>query len=74
MCWAPAFFVGPEDDTMVKKSELVDAIASAANPDEFRELNWAGTFGQYLDIVIEHPMVLRTAHQRLYDMSLSYGK
>jgi serine protein kinase len=59
---------------MVKKSELVDAIASAANPEEFRELNWTGTFGQYLDIVIEHPMVLRTAHQRLYDMILAYGK
>ncbi|MHC4135345.1 MAG: PrkA family serine protein kinase [Planctomycetota bacterium] len=59
---------------MVKKSELVDAIASAANPDEFRELNWAGSFGQYLDIVIEHPMVLRTAHQRLFDMILSFGR
>ncbi|MHC4549150.1 MAG: PrkA family serine protein kinase, partial [Planctomycetota bacterium] len=58
---------------MVKKSELVDAIRSAANPDEFRELNWTGSFGQYLDIVIGQPAVLRTAHQRLYDMILSFG-
>jgi serine protein kinase len=58
---------------MVKKSELVDAIRSASDPEQFRELNWTGTFGQYLDIVVKHPEVLRTAHQRIYDMILSYG-
>jgi serine protein kinase len=58
---------------MVTKSELVDVIRSASNPEEFRELNWTGTFGQYLDIVLKHPEVLRSAHQRLYDMILSFG-
>jgi len=58
---------------MVTKSELVDVIRSASNPQEFRELNWTGTFGQYLDIVVQQPGVLRTAHQRLYDMILSFG-
>jgi len=58
---------------MVTKSELVDVIRSASNPEEFRELNWTGTFGQYLDVVLKHPEVLRSAHQRLYDMILSFG-
>jgi len=58
---------------MVSKSELVDVIRSASNPEEFRELHWKGTFGQYLDMVISNPDVIRTAHQRLYDMILSFG-
>ena len=44
---------------MVTKSELVDAIRSASDPRQFRELSWTGTFGQYLDIVLEQPDVLR---------------
>jgi len=58
---------------MVKKSELIDAIRSSHDPEEFRELNWNGTFGQYLDIVVGKPEVLRSAHQRIYDMILSFG-
>ena len=58
---------------MVNKLEIVDAIRSSSNPAAFRELNWTGSFGQYLDIVLENPGVLRTAHQRLYEMILSFG-
>ena len=62
----------PERQT-VTKDELVDVIRSSSNPEQFRALHWSGTFGQYLDIVLERPEVLRTAHQRLYDMILSHG-
>ncbi len=58
---------------MVTKSELVDVIKSTHNQDQFRELNWTGSFGQYLDLVVEQPDILRTAHQRIYDMILSFG-
>ena len=58
---------------MVSKSEIIDAIQSASNPEMFRELHWTGTFGQYLDLIIEKPAVLRNAHQRLFDMILKYG-
>jgi len=58
---------------MVTKSEIIDVIRSSSNPEQFRELNWTGTFGQYLDIVLEQPEVLRTAHQRVYEMILSFG-
>jgi len=58
---------------MVTKSEVIDAIRSAVKADEFRALHWTGSFGQYLERVIERPETLRSAHQRLYDMILSFG-
>ena len=36
-------------------------------------MHWEGSFEEYLDIVLEHPEVTRTAYQRLYDMILSHG-
>ena len=42
---------------MVTKSELVDVIRSASNPEEFRELNWTGTFGQYLGMLRRNSLV-----------------
>ncbi|RIK70090.1 serine protein kinase [candidate division KSB1 bacterium] len=40
----------------------------------YRELNWEGSFENYLGIVQENPAVTRTAFQRIYDMILSYGR
>src|SRR5438876_459746 len=40
---------------------------------KFQELNWAGTFSEYLDIVGQNPKVTRNAFQRIYDMIMSYG-
>ncbi len=39
----------------------------------FRDLNWEGTFEDYLNKIWENPRVLRNAYQRLYEMILSYG-
>ncbi len=39
----------------------------------YQELNWEGSFSDYLHIVENNPMVARTAFQRLYDMILTYG-
>src|SRR5262249_58499281 len=41
---------------------------------EYEELNWNGSFEDYLKIVRENPKVTRTAFQRVYDMILSYGQ
>jgi serine protein kinase len=57
----------------IDSSKLVGQIASMQNIVEYRELNWNGTFEEYLDIVREHPEVTRTAFQRIYDMIVSYG-
>jgi len=48
----------------VKKGELTK---------QYDELNWSGTFEQYLNMVIERPAIARTAFQRVSDMVLSYG-
>jgi serine protein kinase len=54
-------------------ANLVEHIASFQNYEEFAQLNWTGSFEDYLQIVQENPAVTRTAYQRLYDMILSYG-
>jgi serine protein kinase len=38
-----------------------------------RELQWEGTFEQYLGIVEQNPAVANTAHARVYDMIVSAG-
>lgn len=39
----------------------------------FQELNWSGSFQDYLDIVAKNPRVTRNAYQRIYDMVMEYG-
>ena len=52
---------------------LISKIAKFQNVDEFQDHNWSGSFEDYLGIVKKNPKVTRTAHQRLYDMILSFG-
>src|SRR5437763_2233342 len=40
---------------------------------DYRKKHWEGSFEEYLNIVVEHPEVTRTAYQRRYDMILSHG-
>ncbi len=53
--------------------ELLQNISSKHSPEAFRQEHWVGTFSDYLDISCQQPGVNRTAHQRLYDMVMSYG-
>jgi serine protein kinase len=55
-------------------ASLVEKIGSLQNLKEYAELNWTGTFEEYLDVVRKSPKVTRTAFQRMYDMILSYGQ
>ncbi|MCA9726418.1 MAG: serine protein kinase, partial [Candidatus Eisenbacteria bacterium] len=48
-------------------------IRSRQSPEEFKELNWLGTFDDYVRIVTANPKVTRNAFQRMYDMILSHG-
>src|SRR5690349_146059 len=54
--------------------DLTSKIAAMQNFREYEELNWNGSFEDYLRIVRENPKVTRTAFQRVYDMILSYGQ
>ncbi|MEK6554990.1 MAG: serine protein kinase, partial [Bdellovibrionota bacterium] len=40
---------------------------------EFRDLNWAGTFNEYINMVKQKPKIARNAFQRLYDLVLEAG-
>ena len=52
----------------------VAEIARLQNFDEYKELHWEGSFDEYLDIVRRNPAVIRSAHQRVYDMIESHGR
>src|SRR4051795_7267487 len=52
----------------------VARIAALQDAKVYAELNWEGSFEDYLNLVRENPKVTRTAFQRIYDMILSYGK
>ena len=54
-------------------SALISLIASRQNLDDYQKKHWAGSFGEYLDIVQREPQVTRTAYQRIYDMIISHG-
>jgi serine protein kinase len=59
--------------SMPAANSLVDKLAGLQDRKEFAELNWSGSFEDYLNLVRENPRVTRTAFQRLHDMILSFG-
>lgn len=40
---------------------------------EYRDLNWSGTFDQYVNLVKQNPKITRNAFQRLYDLIVEKG-
>ena len=57
-----------------EKGSWVSRIAALQDAKTYAELNWEGSFEDYLEIVRKNPKVTRTAFQRIYDMILSHGK
>ena len=51
-----------------------DYIQSLQNIDAYREQHWEGSFEEYVEMVRNDWRIIRNAHQRLYDMILSYGR
>lgn len=58
---------------MSTSKNIIAAIQSNQNLEDFRQLTWEGSFTDYLDLVRQRPETSRTAYQRLYDMIMSYG-
>ncbi len=52
---------------------LLEKIQRHHNIEEYKELNWEGSFEDYLEIVRQNPRVARNAFQRIYDMILEQG-
>jgi serine protein kinase len=55
-------------------SSLFNRIAEKLDIDQYRALAWEGSFDEYLGLLLKNPRIARNAHQRLYDMILSYGQ
>ena len=54
-------------------SSLLQLVSELQDRKKFQELNWTGTFGDYLDTIAQDPRITRNAFQRIYDMIMSYG-
>jgi serine protein kinase len=59
--------------TTITGTALLQQISELQDRKTFQQLNWTGTFAEYLDIVVRHPEVTRNAFQRIYDMIMAYG-
>ena len=64
-------------NTSIQKKDgnpnLFKRIQELCDNTYYEQLNWNGSFQDYLDIVKKNPAVMRTAFQRIYDMILSHG-
>lgn len=58
---------------MSKSININDFVQSKINIDEFKKINWEGSFQDYINVVTETPEVTRNAYQRLYDMIMGFG-
>ena len=58
---------------MFEAKDIIGLIESKQDIQEFQELNWKGSFEEYLNLVITQPTVARTAFQRMYDMIVTHG-
>src|SRR6266436_1484103 len=52
---------------------LLEIIRQKQDLSGYRERHWAGSFADYVEIVLESPKVARNSYQRLYDLILSHG-
>src|SRR5919197_4043422 len=52
---------------------ILSVLGNLQSAQEYQELNWEGSFEDYLKLVQETPRVTRNAFQRIYDMILSDG-
>jgi serine protein kinase len=59
--------------TTTTGTSLMTFLGQLQDRKHFQQLNWRGTFAEYLDIVAGDPKVTRNAFQRIYDMIMSYG-
>ncbi len=58
---------------MANPFDLQNFIQSNHSQDQYRKVNWTGSFEDYMKLVQETPEICRNAFQRVYDMILSYG-
>ena len=50
-----------------------EMLAGWQDTKTYQDLNWTGSFNDYLNLVKTNPKVTRNAFQRMYDMIMEYG-
>lgn len=63
----------PAKKPSLDADQILQAIDDSPEVTAYRDLQWQGNFKEYLAQVLEDPAIVRNAHQRMYDMLLSYG-
>ncbi|MCC6669877.1 MAG: serine protein kinase [Planctomycetes bacterium] len=58
---------------MAEAADLQALIRQSLDIHKYQDEHWEGSFQDYLKLVEANPLIIRTAHQRLYDMVLSHG-
>ena len=58
---------------MAESQDILGLIRESLDVAKFKDEHWTGSFGDYVKLVEENPLAIRTAHQRLYDMVLAHG-
>ncbi|PIR21847.1 MAG: serine protein kinase [Deltaproteobacteria bacterium CG11_big_fil_rev_8_21_14_0_20_45_16] len=54
------------------KSHLQKILGDSKYAETYKDLRWTGSFWDYLKLLEEDPNIARNAHQRLFDMIMSY--
>ena len=58
---------------MAQSIDILGLIKESLDQGKYRDEHWEGSFDDYLGLVTDNPLIVRTAHQRVYDMVLSHG-
>lgn len=61
------------DNADVKQNDILTDLFGETNQDEFKVLNEEISFAEYITRVRENPKLIRSAHQRVYDMVVEAG-
>lgn len=56
-----------------RNNNLAEILRNLQKNANFQDLNWSGSFQDYLNIVKENPKVTRNAFQRIYEMIMEKG-
>lgn len=57
----------------MEQKDIMNLVQELRDVKGYKELNWEGSFQDYISIIQKSPQVARNAFQRIYDMILSHG-
>lgn len=62
-----------KERVMSQSFDATNFLKKIQNEKNYLDLNWSGSFNEYLEIVKKNPQVTRNAYQRMYDMIMEAG-